>query len=97
MDSANDARVTVASIPRTARLSGEKYSAQGWGLVVAAASGGGGLLTLAEVCDELQVSRSTFYEWRAKRIGPKVVKLPNGQLRVRRSDLDKWLTRLCEK
>ena len=58
---------------------------------MAAGSGGGVLLTLAEVCDELQVSRSTFYEWRAKRIGPRVVKLPNGQLRVRRSDLDRWL------
>jgi transposase-like protein len=25
-----------------------------------------GHLTIADVCDELEISRSTFYEWRAK-------------------------------
>ncbi|MFD8229661.1 MULTISPECIES: helix-turn-helix transcriptional regulator [Streptomyces] len=49
------------------------------------------LLTLAEVCDELGVSRSTFYDWRAKRRAPRCIKLPNGDLRIRRSDLDHWL------
>lgn len=48
-------------------------------------------LTLAEVCEELNVSRSTFYEWRAKRRAPRCIKLPNGDLRIRRSDLDHWL------
>lgn len=48
-------------------------------------------LTLAEVCAELEVSRSTFYEWRAKGRAPRCMKLPNGQLRVRRVDLDDWL------
>jgi excisionase family DNA binding protein len=48
-------------------------------------------LTVAEVCAELRVSRSTFYEWRAKGRAPRCVKLPNGELRVRRGDLEQWL------
>ena len=48
-------------------------------------------LTIAEVCAELKVSRSTFYDWRAKRRGPRCLTLPNGSLRVRRRDLDRWL------
>lgn len=47
-------------------------------------------LTLAEVCEELQIERSTFYEWRAKGRAPRCSKLPNGQLRIRRRDLDEW-------
>lgn len=49
------------------------------------------LLTVEEVCDELRLARRTFYEWRAKRRGPKCIKLPNGELRVRRADLDLWI------
>ncbi|MFJ3302437.1 helix-turn-helix transcriptional regulator [Streptomyces sp. NPDC086549] len=49
------------------------------------------MLTLAEVCEELGVSRSTFYDWRAKRRAPRCIKLPNGDLRIRRTDLDHWL------
>ncbi|MER7898440.1 helix-turn-helix domain-containing protein [Streptomyces sp. NPDC096046] len=49
------------------------------------------MLTLADVCEELGVSRSTFYDWRAKRRAPRCIKLPNGDLRIRRSDLDHWL------
>lgn len=53
-----------------------------------------GLLTIPDVCAELGVSRSTFYDWRAKRKAPPCVKLPNGDLRVRRADLDRWLESL---
>jgi predicted DNA-binding transcriptional regulator AlpA len=49
------------------------------------------LLSVAEVCDELQIAQSTFYEWRVKGTGPRCIKLPNGQLRVRRGDLNSWL------
>lgn len=48
-------------------------------------------LTIAEVCEELNVSRSTFYDWRAKGKAPRCIKLPNGEIRVRRSELDRWL------
>ncbi|RBQ17784.1 excisionase [Spongiactinospora rosea] len=49
------------------------------------------MLTIPEVCTELQISRSTFYDWRMKRRAPRCIKLPNGDLRVRRTDLDRWL------
>ncbi|MGK5627300.1 helix-turn-helix transcriptional regulator [Streptomyces sp. URMC 123] len=49
------------------------------------------MLTLAEVCRELKISRSTFYDWRQKKRAPRCIKLPNGDLRVRRSDLNHWL------
>ncbi|MGK3206586.1 helix-turn-helix transcriptional regulator [Amycolatopsis sp. MEPSY49] len=49
------------------------------------------LLKITEVCEELSVAESTFYEWRAKNRGPRWIKLPNGGVRVRRGDLDAWL------
>jgi excisionase family DNA binding protein len=49
-------------------------------------------LTIAEVCRELKISRSTFYDWRAKRRAPRCITLPNGSLRIRRAVLDRWLT-----
>ncbi|HEY3872375.1 MAG TPA: helix-turn-helix domain-containing protein [Actinocrinis sp.] len=55
------------------------------------------LLTIAEVCAELRgadgkpLSRATFYRWKAQNKGPKCIKLPNGQIRVRRSALDRFL------
>jgi len=48
-------------------------------------------LTVAEVCAELRISRSTFYEWRAKGRAPRCSKLPNGEIRIRRTELDRWL------
>lgn len=51
-------------------------------------------LTVADVCDELGVARSTFYDWRAKGAAPRCFKLPNGEIRVRRVDLDAWLLTL---
>jgi predicted DNA-binding transcriptional regulator AlpA len=47
-------------------------------------------LTLAEVCAELRIERSTFYDWRAKGRAPAWSKLPNGELRIVRRDLDSW-------
>lgn len=47
-------------------------------------------LTLAEFCDEFSISRSTFYDWRAKGRAPKCLKLPNGALRIRRTEVDRW-------
>lgn len=49
-------------------------------------------MTVAEVCAELKVARRTFYDWRAKGRGPKCLKLPNGDLRIRRRDFDSWLS-----
>lgn len=54
------------------------------------------LLTVSTVIQELQISRATFYRWKSLRIGPKTFKLPNGKIRVRRSELERFLT-TCEK
>jgi len=50
------------------------------------------LLTIAQFCEELQVARSTFYDWRAKGRAPRCIKLPNGDLRIRIADFHDWLT-----
>lgn len=52
-------------------------------------------LTVSEFCQELDISRSTFYDWRAKRRAPKCLKLPNGEIRIRRTELERWLNS-CE-
>jgi hypothetical protein len=48
------------------------------------------LLDLADD-DGRPLPRSTWDEWRAKGTGPKCIKLPNGQLRVRRAEYERWL------
>lgn len=48
-------------------------------------------LTIAEICADLGISRRTFYEWRAKRKAPRCINLPNGSLRVRRAEYQRWL------
>ncbi|MFE6976555.1 helix-turn-helix transcriptional regulator [Streptomyces sp. NPDC057682] len=53
------------------------------------------MLKLPEVLAELGMSRAAFYRMRARAQGPRLIKLPNGQLRVRRSDLDAWWAQ-CE-
>ncbi|KOV98174.1 MULTISPECIES: helix-turn-helix transcriptional regulator [unclassified Streptomyces] len=52
------------------------------------------MLKLPEVLQEIGMSRAAFYRMRARGKAPRLVKLPNGHLRVRRSDLDDWLNRL---
>ena len=47
-------------------------------------------LTVQQVCRELGISRSTFYFWRQHGKAPHCVKLPNGQVRIRRTDLEAW-------
>ena len=50
------------------------------------------LLTVAQLLDELGgVSRRTFFRWRELGRAPRCLKLPDGQLPVRRSDLASWL------
>ncbi|MDQ3405232.1 MAG: helix-turn-helix domain-containing protein [Actinomycetota bacterium] len=54
-------------------------------------------LTIAEICHDLGISRSTFYEWRAKGRAPRCLKLPNGEIRIRAVEYDAWLDSLEEK
>ena len=53
-------------------------------------------LTISEVVAELRVPRSTFYYWRQLGRGPRAIKLPNGDVRIRRRDLDSWVSGLEE-
>ncbi len=49
-------------------------------------------LTVEQVCDELQVSRRTFDRWRARRTGPRCVRLGgNGPVRIKRCWLEEWI------
>jgi predicted DNA-binding transcriptional regulator AlpA len=48
------------------------------------------MLKLPEVLKEIGISRAAFYRMRARGQAPKLRKLPNGQVRVSRADLDAW-------
>ncbi|WP_033321230.1 helix-turn-helix transcriptional regulator [Streptomyces yerevanensis] len=48
------------------------------------------MLKLPEVLEEIEMSRAAFYRMRARGKAPKLIKLPNGQIRCRRRDLDAW-------
>ncbi|PJN02436.1 excisionase [Streptomyces sp. CB01201] len=51
------------------------------------------MLKLREVLEEIDMSRAAFYRMRARGQAPRLQKLPNGQLRVSRADLDEWWER----
>ncbi|MFE7840529.1 helix-turn-helix transcriptional regulator [Streptomyces sp. NPDC057474] len=53
------------------------------------------MLKLREVLEEIDMSRAAFYRMRARGQAPRIRKLPNGQVRVSRRDLDAWWDR-CE-
>ncbi|GHB21584.1 excisionase [Streptomyces umbrinus] len=55
------------------------------------------LLTVRQVIEELGgISRRTFYRWRELHIAPRCIRLPNGELRVRRDVLNDWLAERAE-
>ncbi|QID38247.1 helix-turn-helix domain-containing protein [Streptomyces albus] len=50
------------------------------------------LMTVPQLLAELGgVSRRTFYRWREVGSGPASLKLPNGEIRVWRSEFTAWL------
>jgi hypothetical protein len=56
-----------------------------------------GMLTVEEILEDLAgpdgpLSRRTWQEWRAKGTGPKCIKLPNGELRIRIAEYERWLS-----
>ena len=53
-------------------------------------------LTVADLCEELGITRSTFYDWRVKQKAPPCFRLPNGELRIKREDYLDWLADLYE-
>ncbi|MFF6837349.1 helix-turn-helix transcriptional regulator [Streptomyces tanashiensis] len=54
------------------------------------------MLTIDQVVEEIGVPRATFYRWRQLKKGPKAIKLPNGAVRIRRSELERWIETLEE-
>ncbi|WP_406355383.1 helix-turn-helix transcriptional regulator [Streptomyces sp. NBC_00658] len=48
-------------------------------------------LTVAEVITDLKVAPSTFYRWRQLGKAPRSIKLPNADVRIRRSEYERWL------
>ena len=53
-------------------------------------------LTVSDICSELGVARATLSKWRRSNAGPTFKKLPNGQLRISRIELDSWVNQLAE-
>ncbi|MFI0908709.1 helix-turn-helix transcriptional regulator [Streptomyces sioyaensis] len=60
-------------------------------MTTAAPRSRGDKLTITDVCEDPGISRSTFYDWRQKGRAPRCIKLPNGDLRIRRSTYEHWL------
>lgn len=54
------------------------------------------LVPLTEVLEKIGITRATWYRWRNRGYGPEVRRLPNGHLRVWRSELDTFLNDLDE-
>ncbi|WP_301127391.1 helix-turn-helix transcriptional regulator [Streptomyces cacaoi] len=55
------------------------------------------MLTIRQVLRLLgNVPESTFYRWRRTGKGPRAIKLPNGAVRIRRSEFDRWIGSLEE-
>ncbi len=59
-------------------------------------SGANPLLTVDAICEELGISEDTWAKWRKDGRGPRMHRLPNRQLRCRRSTLAEWLDTLLE-
>jgi predicted DNA-binding transcriptional regulator AlpA len=71
-------------------------SAGAAGSAAVAGEPGGELLTIGEVIAQLRVSRATFSRWRQLGRGPASIRLPNGQVRIRRAALEAWLGTLSD-
>jgi predicted DNA-binding transcriptional regulator AlpA len=55
------------------------------------------LMDVQQILAELGgISRRTFYRWREIGRAPTGIKLPNGEIRIWRSELDAWLDTLRE-
>ncbi|MFD8130064.1 MULTISPECIES: helix-turn-helix transcriptional regulator [Streptomyces] len=48
-------------------------------------------MTIPQVITDLKVAPSTFYRWRQLGKAPRAIKLPNGDVRIRRSEYERWL------
>jgi len=51
-------------------------------------------MTVADVCEALEISKDTFQKWRSKGTTPPARRLPNGQLRFDARDVVDWMDTL---
>ncbi len=51
-------------------------------------------MSLKDVLAEIAISRSTMNKWRSEGRAPSFTKMPNGELRIRRSEFEAWLIEL---
>ncbi len=49
-------------------------------------------LTLDEFLAQMAVPRSTFFRWKAIGQAPRNYKMPNRQIRIRRTEFESWLS-----
>lgn len=49
------------------------------------------MLTILDMCNEMKVSRRTFYRWKKAGDVPELFPLPGGEFRAYRSDYQAWL------
>ena len=72
---------TITAMPRNIKNETADWTENKWYSVI-------------QVCEFLGINRSTFYKWRALSLAPQVVRLPNGDLRVREDWLANFLSGL---
>ena len=72
---------TITAMPRNTEKDTADWTENKWYSVI-------------QVCEFLGINRSTFYKWRALSLAPQVVRLPNGDLRVREDWLANFLSGL---
>jgi predicted DNA-binding transcriptional regulator AlpA len=53
-------------------------------------------VTIDQICDDLEISRSTYYTWRGSGKAPVGKKLPNGSVRIPVDVYEAWLDSLGE-
>ena len=51
-------------------------------------------MSFKDVLAEIAISRSTMNKWRSEGRAPSFIKMPNGELRIRRSEFEAWLIEL---
>ena len=53
-------------------------------------------LTVSDILDDLNIPRRTWQRWRELGRAPEAIRLPNNELRIRRSVYEAWLLDLEE-
>ncbi|WP_312875562.1 helix-turn-helix transcriptional regulator [Allocatelliglobosispora scoriae] len=51
---------------------------------------------MPELCEDLDITRSTYYDWRRTGKAPRSRRLPNGSIRIDRDVYEAWLDTLIE-